>query len=108
VEWLPAAVAGGGPWALLGTVILTVVGLLLKGILVPGPQVDRIVKAYETVIAAKTDDVTAWKTAHALEVEANKVLREQNGKLLEHSATSAQAWRAIKAAAESRADDVPT
>lgn len=106
MEWLPAAAATGGPWALLGGVILTVVGLVLKGLLVPASHVDRIVEAYKAVIQAKNDDVTAWKAAHALEVEANRVLREQNGKLLEHSSTSAQAWRSIsKAAAESRSDE---
>lgn len=105
MEWLPAAVAGGGPWALLGGVVVTVVGLVLKGLLVPASHVDRIVKAYETVIAEKKDDVTAWKAAHALEVEANRVLRDQVDKLLEHSSTSAQAWRSISKAAESRADE---
>ena len=108
MEWLPAAVADKGPWAMLAGVVLTVLTAVWKGALVPGPQVDRIVKAYETVIAEKRDDVTAWKAAHALEVEVNRVLREQNGKLLEHSGMSAQAWQAIKAAAESRNDDVPT
>ena len=106
MEWLPTAAASGGPWALLGGVIVTVVGLVLKGLLVPASHVDRIVKAYETVIAEKKDDVTAWKAAHAVEVEANRVLRDQVDKLLEHSQTSAHAWQAIRAAAE-RADDSP-
>lgn len=105
MEWLPTALAGGGPWALLGGVVFTVLGLVLKGQLVPAAEVDRIVKAYERVIEEKNNDLIGWKTAHALEVEAGRVLREQNNMLLEHSGMSAQAWRAIKAAAESQTDD---
>lgn len=105
MEWLPAAVVDKGPWGLLAAVIFTVLGLVLRGVLVPASHVDRIVKAYEAVIASKTDDVTAWKTAHSVEVEANRALREQVDKLLEHSSMSAQAWQAIKAAAESTTHD---
>lgn len=95
----------GGPWAILGTVILTVFGLIVKGTLVPGTHVDRLTKAYEAIIAQEREDKMAWKAAHAVEVEAGRVLREQNGKLLEHSSVSAHAWEGIRAAAERAGTD---
>lgn len=108
MDWLPAAVAGGGPWAILGGVVLTVFGLMVRGALLSAWQVDRLIEGYKERLQDKKDDVTAWKTAHALEVEANRVLRAQVTALLEHSGMSVQAWQSIKAAAESRTDDVPT
>ena len=107
MEWLPAAVATGGPWALLGTVVLTVVGAMVKGALLSSWQVERLIEGYKERLQERKDDVTAWKTAHALEVEAHRVTQTQVNLLLEHSGMSVQAWKAIKAAAE-RNDDAPT
>lgn len=84
---------------LLG-VIGTVAGLIFRGTLVPGTHVDRLVKAYERIVEDKRDEAAAWRAAHAVSVEAERVLREQNGKLLEHSSVSAHAWDGIRAAAE--------
>lgn len=85
-------------------VVSTVVGLIIRGTLVPGTHVDRIVKAYEAIVQDKRDEAAAWKAAHAVEAEGSRVLREQNGKLLEHSSVSAHAWESIRAAAERRTD----
>lgn len=76
----------------------------MKGALVPGNHVDRLVTAYQEIIRTEREEKTAWKAAHAVEVEAGRVLREQNGKLLEHSSVSAHAWEGIRAAAERSAD----
>lgn len=100
MEWFPTAVAAGGPWAILGAVVFTVVGLIVRGTLVPGTHVDRLVKAYERIIDDKRDEATAWKAAHALEVQTGRELLAQNGKLLEHSSVSAHAWDGIREAAE--------
>lgn len=105
MEWVPSAMAAGGPWALALGVIVTVTGLIFRGTLVPSSQVDRLVESYKTIIVSKTDEATAWKAAHALEVEASRVLREQNGKLLEHSALSAHAWDEIRRASEAQGRD---
>lgn len=92
--------AAGGPWALALGVIVTVTGLIFRGTLVPSTHVDRLVKSYEMIIQEKRDEALAWKAAHAVSVEAERVLREQNGKLLEHSAVSAHAWDGIREASE--------
>lgn len=105
MEWLPAALSAGGPWAILLGIVTTVVGLIVRGTLVPGVHVDRLVRAYEKIIETERDEKTAWKAAHAVSEEAGRVLREQNGKLLEHSSVSAHAWDSIRAVAESRGQD---
>lgn len=104
MDWVPAAAASGGPWVLLLSTLTTVVGLLMRGTLMPGTIHDRIVKAYEKIIEDKEAEALAWKAAHAVEVEAGRVLREQNGKLLEHSSVSAHAWAGIRAVAERSQD----
>lgn len=104
MEWVPATAASGGPWVILLGVVTTVVGLLLRGTLVPGTHVDRLTRAYEEIIKEKRAEASDWKAAHALSVEAERVLREQNGKLLEHSALSAHAWDSIRAVAEKSTD----
>lgn len=102
MEWLPAAAATGGPWAILGSVVTTVLILIFRGTLVPGTHVDRLVKAYEKIIEEKDKEAVAWRAAHALSEEGSRVLREQNGKLLEHSSLSVHAWESIREVAERR------
>lgn len=104
MDWVPAALSTGGPWAILGGVVFTVLGLIFRGTLVPGTHVDRIVKAYETIVQDKRDEAAAWKAAHAVEAEATRVLREQNGKLLEHSSVSTHALESLRSIAERRTD----
>lgn len=104
MEWIMPALVSKGPWALcLG--ILVSVGMTLfvafkNGAIVPASQVDRLLSAYEKMLTDKAEQVVAWQTAHALEIENSRMLREQNGKLLEHSSVSAHAWDSIRAAAE--------
>lgn len=104
MEWLPAAAATGGPWVLLGSVMVTVFGLIVRGTLVPGTHVDRIVQAYEKIVETERNTAVMWQTAHALKVEEAKLILEQNAKLLEHSAVSAHAWESIRAMAEDGRD----
>lgn len=102
MEWLPAAAATGGPWAILGAVVITVLGAIVRGVLVPGTHVDRLVTAWEKIAEAERDKAIMWQTAHGLKVEEAKLLMEQNGKLLEHSAVSAHALESIRLMAEER------
>ena len=104
MEWVPAVLSSGGPWAILGGVVFTVVGLIVRGALVPGAHVDRIVTAYKEIIEHERADKLAWKTAHELEAEGGRVLREQNSKLLEHSSVSTHALESLHRIAEQRSD----
>jgi hypothetical protein len=104
MEWVGAALISKGPWALCLGILISVAATLFiafkNGAIVPASQVDRLIATYDKMLADKAEQVVAWQTAHALEAENSKMLREQNGQLLAHSSVAAHAWDSIRAAAE--------
>jgi len=76
----PATLISAGGWL---TVIVAVIVAMMRGWLIPGPQVDRLVRAYQDTIAqleAQRDD---WReTARAMEARSD-LLAENQRRMLE-------------------------
>lgn len=62
----------GAPLAVLGAVVLAIV----RGWLVPGRQVDRLLVVKDQVIADKEAQVTDWREAYRAEAARGDVLAE--------------------------------
>lgn len=71
-----AALAAGGPWALVVSLVSLVVVSLLRGWLVPGKTVER----EQQQLVTRAED---WKQAHALSEQAREIQARQLDEILD-------------------------
>lgn len=84
--WSPTTVSAGG-WLL---VIVAVITAMLRGWLVPGTQVDRLVRAYEATIADRDQQIRDWRDAARLSEQRADLSAKNQERLLDGVATTNQ------------------
>ena len=103
MDFLPlAALKEGGPWALLLSVLAAVSFLIWKGILIPGPWVDRAVAGYVETIKNLREELVFWRAAAQAKDDTIKAQADQLHKLMAYSAVGTHALDAILEEARKR------
>lgn len=97
-----ALVKEGGPWALLLTVLAGGVFLIWRGLLVPGPLVDRAVAGYVETIRNLREELVFWRAAAQAKDATIQAQADQLHKLMAYSAVGTHALDAILEEARKR------
>lgn len=100
ISW--ALVKEGGPWAALLMVLATVSYLVWKGVLVPGPLVDRSVAGYVETIRNLREELVFWRAAAQAKDGTIQAQADQLHKLMAYSAVGTHALDAILEEARKR------
>lgn len=83
----PSTLVSAGGWLL---VVVSVITAMLRGWIVPGSQVDRLVAAYQTQIADRDQQIRDWRDAARLSEQRADLSARNQEKLLEGVATTNQ------------------
>jgi hypothetical protein len=102
VDWLPAAVQGGGPWAILLAVVFAFSFAFWRGVFVSSNQVDRLVKGYEATTTALEKELVYWRAAAERKDVTIATQAEQIQKLMAYVATGTHALEEILKEARKR------
>lgn len=96
MDWIPAPVLAGGPWAALLAVVMAVSFLFWRGVFVTGGQVDRTIQGYKDTAAALEKELTFWRAAAEKKDVVIERQTEQLQKLMAYSALGTHALQAIQ------------
>lgn len=100
ISW--ALVKEGGPWAALLMVLAAVSLMVWKGVLVPGPLVDRSVAGYVETIRNLREELVFWRAAAQTKDATIQAQADQLHKLMAYSAVGTHALDAILEEARKR------
>lgn len=100
ISW--ALVKEGGPWAALLMVLAAVSLMVWKGVLVPGPLVDRSVAGYVETIRNLREELVFWRAAAKDKDTTIATQADQLHKLMAYSAVGTHALDAILEEARKR------
>jgi len=102
VDWLPAAVQGGGPWAVLLAVVFAFSFSFWRGIFVSSTQVDRLIRGYEATTTALEKELVYWRQAAERKDATIATQTDQIHKLMAYTATGTHALEEILKEARKR------
>ena len=102
MDWLPAAVQGGGPWAVLLAVVFAFSFSFWRGVFVSSTQVDRLVKGYEATIATQEKELVYWRSAAERKDATIAAQTDQIQKLMAYTAIGTHALEEILKEARKR------
>lgn len=103
ISW--ALVREGGPWAALLTVLASVSLMVWKGVLIPGPLVDRSIAGYVESNARLEKELDYWRTAAGKKDDTIAAQADQLHKLMAYSAVGTHALEDILKEARKRGVD---
>jgi hypothetical protein len=97
-----ALVKEGGPWALLLTVLAAVSFLVWRGVLIPGPLVDKAMTGYVESNGRLEKELEFWRTAATDKDLTIRAQADQLQKLMAYSAVGTHALEDILKEARKR------
>ena len=100
-----ALIQEGGPWVLLLVLALAVVFLIVRGVLVPGPHVDRTLAAYVETNKNLKEELTWWRSTAQAKDATIETQAQQLQKLMAYSAVGTHALEDILKEARRRGSD---
>lgn len=105
MDWVPAPILAGSPWAILLSLIIGVSLLFWRGVFVTGGQVDRTIQGYRDTADRLEKELTFWRAAGDKKDTVIERQAEQISKLMAGAHLSTHAIQAIQEEAQKR-DDV--
>ncbi len=97
-----ALVKEGGPWALLFTVLAAVSFLVWRGVLIPGPVVDKAMTGYVESNTRLEKELDFWRAAAVSKDATIQAQAEQLQKLMSYTAVGTHALEDILREARKR------
>lgn len=102
MDWIPAPLLTGSPWALLLAVVIGVSLLFWRGIFVTGGQVDRTIQGYKDTNAHQKEELAFWRSAAEKKDAVIERQAEQIQKLMAYTELGTHALQAIQEEARKR------
>lgn len=95
MDFIPAPLLAGSPWAILLAVVVGVSALFWRGIFVTGGQVDRTIQGYRDTAAALEKELVFWRAAAEKKDSVIERQAEQIQKLMAYTELGTHALEAI-------------
>lgn len=96
MDFIPLDLAKtGGPWAACLAILAAGVFLVWKGLLIPGPMVDRAVAGYVETIRNLREELVFWRAAAQAKDATIATQADQLQKLMAYSAVGTHALEDI-------------
>ncbi len=102
MDWIPAPILAGSPWAILLSVVIGVSLLFWRGVFVTGGQVDRTIQGYKDSAARLEKELDFWRAAADKKDTVIERQADQLQKLMAYSAVGTHALQAIQEEAQKR------
>lgn len=102
MDFIPAPILAGSPWAILLTLVIGVSLLFWRGIFVTGGQVDRTIQGYRDTAAALEKELAFWRAAAEKKDAVIERQADQLQKLMAYTELGTHALQAIHEEARKR------